>query len=196
MDWINPISKSLAEGSTHPCANASSTVKFIVSWYISLLHKHVYSNVFTCVNTNASTSFYINRCVFARGVCSRITLKTHAKTQKNTTPTPSLTVKLLILSSLITCQITFTDAFVVVLVQVLKQMLSCQLTWRRMHRLPQKHDSEVVCFLKWLQWKHPLITWAFTSVNTNASVFLCKFTLPTTCQITFTNTFVVVKSRE
>ena len=142
--WGSLIFKKSAEGSTRPCANASVTVKFTVSWYISHDDKHVYSNDFTRVNTIVHVSFYINRCVFARGGCSRVSVKTPSKTQKNTTPTPSLTVSWLILSSLTMCQITLTNTFASMLSRLSKQMLSCQLTRRRMHRRKQ------FCYSEWL----------------------------------------------
>ena len=75
-----------------------------VSCYCSHDDKHIYTRDFTHVNVIALVYFYINRCVFARGVCSRVSVKTPSKTQKNTTPTPSLTVNLLILSSHTMCQ--------------------------------------------------------------------------------------------
>ena len=138
------IFEKLAGGSTRPCANASVTVKLTVSWYISLLHKHVYSHALTRVNASAHVCFYKNRCVFARGVCSRVSVKTHAKTHKNTASTPSLTVSWLILSSLTMCQITLTNASTLVLSRLSKQMPSCQLTRRRMHRHKQ------FCYSGWL----------------------------------------------
>ena len=115
-----------------------------VSWYISHVSIHVLTRQLPCVNTIAHVCFYINRCVFVRGVCSRVSIKTRSKTQKNTTPTPSLTVKLLILSSQAMCQITLTNAFTLVFSRLSKQMLSCQLTRARMHRPPQKRYSEGV----------------------------------------------------